>query len=888
MDALRRLAMDAQTCHKCLQALVEGTSPVLNLSVGGPVLFAAATPPPATSPEAASSSGKKKKRARLAAEASSAADASPDEVAQAGYWILLGTHMINRLTALMDSAKDPEMVAQLLANLCYLLARILVPIQDRALQDRALQKLLEKACANRARNLLGRAILSITVAATASLEHLTLVELDADDDMASLSLASWIPATLALDIVVRLSQACPKVYSSFLATTIPSSPTASSSSSPSPQASEAKALNFWNHSQTQLSAQALNICSVFHDDLDTICQEVSKQLTDMHKWEEPCLAALLGVELRSTATPSPPPTKRSNTRRKSSRASATAETPTADETPSASTVMSPLVSAFTNLLVLDDDKADAVKYPNAAINSMKIDGRVAAKRWGSMALAWCIQGQKRVLDALVAMLGRRLEWHATMTAFEAEVKSEGFPSAIPAIPSDVAFLALASRLVAVVCESHGHSGTRAPSGGLEAYVRIILPQSFTNSEVGKKSFGKKTPKAALPDLRDVATVVIYHLLQSHEDCLEVNHMQELEQQQLLLVNDDEEMTEDSSDDSASPSKKGTKKDKKEEEALGYVPVMRPLLEGLCRAAAGTATSTLATMAVAEQILCMDRLQKIASAFILQNLRDDARSTTAVQESPNARKDPLRRRKRPMDVPLVHYALSHLSEALDKGGSISIRTEGSTAAANNATNDSIEWIKQLSEPILAPQLCSPAPTAAAPARRRGSKSSCEPTTQTLPPCSFAGVLTSTKDDDVLCLVLRAVVASGQAIHAELPKRKQVKRGLAKAKDEPPASIGNLYSTLLGIVERCYGTEKAAPASEETSPETSAGQKKRANLGEKGSARKRRKTENGPVEATDDEREELSKRYVSSLHNDVLSLLGPLPNGVALLIFQVDVH
>ena len=246
-----------------------------------------------------------------------------------------------------------------------------------------------------------------------------------------------------------------------------------------------------------------------------------------------------------------------------------------------------------------------------------------------------------------------LEWHANMTAFANEVKDDDTKKTTKTnVPSNVAFLALASRLVGIVTESHGHSGTRAPSGGLEAYIKIILPTRLSTTPEtptsGKKSSSKKAPKAILPDLRNVATVVLYNLLQAHEDCLQVNHRNDV-----LLVNDDEEVpSDDSSVDLPRPPtpKKGAKKtvSDEEDEVLGFVPVMRHVMEGLCRAAAGTATpvaGSTSASALAEQAQCMEKMQKIAAAFVLQSIREDALSVTAVAGSADALEEPVQRKKK---------------------------------------------------------------------------------------------------------------------------------------------------------------------------------------------------------------------------------------------------
>jgi hypothetical protein len=110
-------------------------------------------------------------------------------------------------------------------------------------------------------------------------------------------------------------------------------------------------------------------------------------------------------------------------------------------------------------------------------NNVTMDGRLAPKRWSSVALVWFLQGQAQTLQLIEGLLDRD-DWQYD----EDEV---------PAITVRVA---LASRLMRVLHEISTCCGSRQPTGGVEAYVKV---------------FGIKKKKS---DLRSHATVVLYKLV----------------------------------------------------------------------------------------------------------------------------------------------------------------------------------------------------------------------------------------------------------------------------------------------------------------------------------------------------------------------------------------
>lgn len=263
-----------------------------------------------------------------------------------------------------------------------------------------------------------------------------------------------------------------------------------------------------------------------------------------------------------------------------------------------------------------------------------------------------------------------------------------------------------------------------------------------------------------------------------------------------------------------------------------------MLESLCRAAGGTAIGETPATTLLEQASAVVKMQKIAAAFVLQNVRGDSTSMTAVDGSSEAHENPVLRKERPMDIPLLQYALSHFAESLDKASV--------TSTAEATATQLPEVFNHLLEPVPVPSLTEPSATAPS-----GRRQSAKPSGDSSPvgACTYAGVLLqSSKELDVLSLILRAAICpatSSGARGSAKSKRKPASRAGAGGRggkhDQPGVQyeLGTLYSTLLGVVERCYGgtvrERTLSPAPAETQ------QKKRANSSTcTGASRKRRRT------------------------------------------------
>lgn len=788
------------------------------------------------------SGSKKKKRSRGSAtatpsnnQASSEALSSDDPASTSsnGYMILLATHILNRLLAytgsLMvddESNQKREKVAQVVSFITYLLSRILLPTPDSKSEDRALLKLLERACASNARSLLGRAILSISVASTWALEHLTSDQCGNNDNS---SLEYWIPATLALDSVVRLSHHCPKSQQAVtVAPLTGASPSGNSTTGAYP-------VKFWDRSQALFEEKAMSIFTreSAKKHLESTCEEVSDLPL---QYEEACLIALLANPSTATAieeaTTSPPAKRGSGsrqTRKKSGRgvAASTSEAEgNSQEVPSSSSSLGQSFSALIN---------DA---PNAKWNNIRIDGRVAVKRWSSMGLVWLFKGHMRVLEATLGMLKDRSQWQSVVwdiygsSAEEPRKKNKTSADSAQSddrIPGNAALVALISRLMGAISEMHAQSGSRAPAGGFEAYAKLIIPADSDSVEtsVATKSPSKsKTTKTVPLDLRNIAIVVFYHLLQAHEDCLKTN-----------FCNDDVQLL---NNESKNPNMQ-----------YKFSPVLNRLIQGLSRVAAATSCTTLS---FTDQTLEMQRLEKIAAAFILKIMKDGKTTATEEESSAAMEADPPRLQC-PIDVQLVDFAILQLSDCLEKvDKSLSDTKDERKTSSNHAVGVIAHY--RLEEPLSIPDLVkvSIAPVPSTGQRRRGSKASATMlhATTSSQACSYAGAFRgndsdeqkSASEDNILSLFLRALVSpmKNDSPVAKSSKGKKKKKTKSQAREnDGPTCQSKLYGTLIDILSLCYNGAGSMNELVQEKPETnSAVNRKREISSTKGPARKRRRT------------------------------------------------
>lgn len=216
-------------------------------------------------------------------------------------------------------------------------------------------------------------------------------------------------------------------------------------------------------------------------------------------------------------------------------------------------------------------------------SQIKLDGRLAIKRWTAVALTWYVQGHVLLLQAALAMLlepsnGNRTEagkgtnrnaWkhymnvaldesHSTIenVAGVASHKRKSVSSihTREVLPGNVTVLWLACRLIRIVRDVGTLAGSKPPStGGLDSYIRSLFndeseivdtPTSISSSSLTKRS--KKRPrKAGAPsstggvffstkdtsfsaiagtgmDVRDLSMVLSHTLIRAHHQALQSN------------------------------------------------------------------------------------------------------------------------------------------------------------------------------------------------------------------------------------------------------------------------------------------------------------------------------------------------------------------------------
>jgi hypothetical protein len=290
---------------------------------------------------------------------------------------------------------------------------------------------LEKACASTcgSRSLVGRALLTTTVASLTALEQ--LVVLGSSDNTGNEK--AMAGATLALDRVVHLQRGT----------------------------KDAVVLEQEDDSWTR-------------QELEAACRKLGET-----KEEANCLAILEPSSSSSstTATSSSPTTASGKTKtaprktRRGGKSTATVTATAATPGPTSASTIDPteLFQTFQALL------------ESCASSNIRLDGRVAVKRWASIALVWLLQGQSKLLHLVDDLC------HSQQT------------------PKFT--LSISMRLAAIVSESGSHCGLRHPTGAIDTYLRAI-----SQPKPSKK-------KAARADIRDVTTLVLRDLIHLYSKTL---------------------------------------------------------------------------------------------------------------------------------------------------------------------------------------------------------------------------------------------------------------------------------------------------------------------------------------------------------------------------------
>ena len=173
-------------------------------------------------------------------------------------------------------------------------------------------------------------------------------------------------------------------------------------------------------------------------------------------------------------------------------------------------------STFNNLSIISAHIVDAFeKLLLSEAFGNRIDGRVAIKRWASIAIVWSQQGEGQL----------------TLLR-EAHLLATEFAGMVPIQKSR-----LMSMLICIVSESGNQCGVRPPNGSIDQYLKSIATTSSSAYSVTGITQQNKVLRRA--DIRNWTTVVIYDYIENHKRCiLQSDGEEKVESQTLFDANTD--------------------------------------------------------------------------------------------------------------------------------------------------------------------------------------------------------------------------------------------------------------------------------------------------------------------------------------------------------------
>jgi hypothetical protein len=557
---------------------------------------------------------------------------------------------------------------------------------------------LERSAHNVARTALGRAIISVTIGSVVALKHL-----GGSISSPIIRRAVW-SATVSLDMVVN--HASIKITASG---------------------------DGWNHALFWLLEDASHLDMQHEEELVAMCESASRVLR-LSKEEEASIASLSEKDAQTAASPA------ATGKRRRHRGES----------------QSILSTQFQSLIDMDT----------------VIDGRVSIRRWASMTFVWFCQGQEGILEICNSMLSDTEYWTSVLdcpavigpkAAPEPATKKRSPRKKIPGetrtsppvhIPGNVAMVALVARLLNIAAESGNNCGARAPTGGMDTYAALVL--GLTSGKGRSRSAAESLPSWKRADSRNLASVVIYKLLQAHDSCLRTNctssHEEALD---WVLVNDESEGF------------------------AAAVPntVSRPLVARFYPSVHRTLNSVIYMASSIPAFSTSDstkRLGAIAAAFVL--------ATGAYGE------------EHIVDAKLYGFAIGQLSSSLgamvgqdeQPGGAapMEIDEQGSQEERHARLVEE----RCLDQPVPVPSLLPPVPEKATRKKKNTKKSE---STQDASACTFGGIFPlkggnepqNLSDEDFVSLLIRGVVSRS---------------------DDVPAAA--MFSVLIEIVRCCYNLQE----------------------------------------------------------------------------------
>ena len=300
-------------------------------------------------------------------------------------------------------------------------------------------------------------------------------------------------------------------------------------------------------------------------ELASDCNHVQDVLDSVIKPEKNCVEVLLGA-MNSTASEETesarkPPAKRS--RRGTGNKSSPAPATTSNSTSSLESFdPNPIVIAFEKLC--DSEKLGT-----------RIDGRVAIKRFASVAIVW--SGQLSGQVELLSSVHQLAESNNQITATQKSL--------------------VMSQLICTISDISNHCGSRPASGGIDNYLKTISLTETSASPTKQKSKAHRRV-----DIREWGMVVIYDLIQVHKMCLE-------------------EARESASDFSPGVVNEGLNdRDGGQQNSTSenfVAPQLKTAIESLCR----SASSSVPNSSYTEQASWNKAMTSIAAAYVMQLISD---------------------------------------------------------------------------------------------------------------------------------------------------------------------------------------------------------------------------------------------------------------------------
>jgi len=379
------------------------------------------------------------------------------------YWVLLSTHVINRMIQVLEreSTDESESVAVVLAALCYALTNVF--LSDKVKLERSANAATASHNAAKfVRSVLGRAIVTITIGSTLALEHLVgTVQYKADPFLIRKALWS---ALFSLDMVVHFNIVKPAV-----------------------------SVDGWHFALNSLleDAATLNV-----DIMETTIQSV-ENVMKLTMEEESLIQSLVEIN----GPPMAEKAKRGGRRSSTKKSSVLADT---------FGLIAEIAPANTISL---DGRISVRRWASMAFVWL-CQGETRG-----MDIVLSLLENEEMWGAILNCPARSIE----MEAHTKKKGGKGKKTAIEIktvemvrVPGNVAVTTLASRFVDLICVSGANCGARSPTGGMDTYVAAILSPSETRKKVSK------TTQLLRSDIRNISTAAIYSLISVHVRCIRQN------------------------------------------------------------------------------------------------------------------------------------------------------------------------------------------------------------------------------------------------------------------------------------------------------------------------------------------------------------------------------